>query len=417
MTRTIHKPLSILGRITARFGYPFLSLLAATSLPLSALAEQHPWLFSGYVSGQAQYFWEEPLDPIQSDTNVSIAARPEMYREWNEGIDSFNFIPFARVDQRDDERTHFDIRELKWQHVGSDWELRVGADVVFWGVAESRHLVDIVNQTDVVESIDGEDKLGQPMVNLSLIRDWGTLDFFVLPYFRERTFPGPEGRPRVHPPVNPDAAVFESDDEEKHIDLALRWSHMIGNWDIGLSHFHGTTRDPRFGFGSDDSGSAFLFPIYEQIDQTGVDVQFTWESWLLKLEAIRRSGQQEPFNAAVGGVEYTLYGLFDGATDLGLVGEYLYDGVPVETRSPFESDVFTGLRFTLNDAQSTEALAGCIFDLDSSSRFCSLEASRRFGSHWVGSAEIRAFSSVPRLDPFFTLRQDDFVQVELAYYF
>jgi len=394
-----------------------LLLIFGAWLPLSLSAEQSDWQVSGFVSGQAWYFWQEPLDPIQSDSDVSLAVRPEFYKAWNEGRDSINFIPFGRVDQRDSDRTHFDIRELKWQHVGPDWELRVGADVVFWGVAESRHLVDIINQTDVVENIDGEDKLGQPMVNFSLIRDWGTIDFFVLAGFRKRTFPGPAGRPRIHPPVNPDAAVFESDDEEESIDLALRWSHTIGNWDIGLSHFHGTSRDPRFGFDTDESGALFLFPIYEQIDQTGVDAQFTWNSWLWKLEAIRRTGQGESFNAAVAGFEYTLYGLFDSATDLGLVGEYLYDGGPVETRSPFESDVFTGFRFTLNDEQSTEALFGCILDLNSSSRFCSIEARRRFGAHWVGSAEVRTFSSVPMLDPFFTLRQDDYIQLELAYYF
>ena len=44
--------------------------------------------------------------------------------------------------------------------------LLVGAAKVFWGTAESRHLVDIINQTDAVEDIDEEDKLGQPMVKV-----------------------------------------------------------------------------------------------------------------------------------------------------------------------------------------------------------------------------------------------------------
>jgi hypothetical protein len=33
------------------------------------------------------------------------------------------------------------------------------------------HLVDIINQTDGVESIDGEDKLGQSMMAFSLFKD------------------------------------------------------------------------------------------------------------------------------------------------------------------------------------------------------------------------------------------------------
>ena len=395
----------------------FRACLLSAILLVSSPASAGEWRISGNASAQFQGFVEEPLDPIQSDTNLSVAARPEFYTDANDGRDMFTFIPFARIDQRDDERTHFDIRELKWMHAANDWELTVGFDIVFWGVTESQHLVDIINQTDVVENIDGEDKLGQPMINLSLIRDWGTLDFFVLTGFRKRNFPGPEGRPRIHPPVNSDAAVFESDAEEQHIDVAARWSQAIGDWDLGLSHFHGTSRDPRFGIDTTASGAPFLFPVYDQIDQTGLDAQLTLNSWLWKLEAIRRSSEDDTFFAGTGGFEYTFYRVLESAVDVGLVSEYLYDERPVETRSPFENDIFTGMRFTLNDVQSTDALVGCILDLDSSSRFCSVEASRRFGSHWVGSAELRAFTSVPRLDPFYTLRQDDYVQLELAYYF
>ena len=87
----------------------------------------------------------------------------------------------ARAILADDRRSHFDVRELMYQRVFDDFELRAGLGRVFWGVTESYHLVDIINQTDLVEDIDLEDKLGQPLVNLTLIRDWGALDLFALP--------------------------------------------------------------------------------------------------------------------------------------------------------------------------------------------------------------------------------------------
>ena len=58
--------------------------------------------------------------------------------------------------------------------------MRVGVGKVFWGVTESRHLVDVVNQSDFVEDLDGEDKLCQPMLALTLKLVWGTFDLFVL---------------------------------------------------------------------------------------------------------------------------------------------------------------------------------------------------------------------------------------------
>lgn len=384
-------------------------------LPSETKDTRFEW--SGYVALEFRSFFNDPLDPRQHGDNFSLAAEPELYYEWNGGRDSISFVPFFRLDEHDDERSHADIRELTWLTARDGWELRLGNRKVFWGVTESQHLVDIINQTDLVENIDGEDKLGQPMVNLAFIQDWGTVDLFVLPYFRERTFPGAKGRPRVSPRVEPDGTLFESSREEQHIDLAARWSHSIEDWDLGLSHFSGTSRDPRFTLGTLDGGETVLFPIYDLIDQTGADIQVTKESWLWKAEAIRRSGQVDTFFASTAGFEYTFYGVLENAADLGVLVEYLYGNHPRVLSAPFTDDIFTGLRLTLNDVQSTEALVGCIFDVDTSARFCNVEASRRFGDRWVLGMEVRTFNDIPEEDPLYSLRRDDYAQLELAYHF
>jgi hypothetical protein len=73
----------------------------------------------------------------------------------------------------------------------------------------------------------------------------GTWSGFILPYFRERTLPDSGGRPALPLPVARDLAVFESDEKERHVDFALRWQERFGAFDLGLSHFHGTGREPR----------------------------------------------------------------------------------------------------------------------------------------------------------------------------
>jgi len=147
---------------------------------------------SGFVAVEQRLFFHDPLFPDQKHNNGSFALQPEYYHEWETGS-SFILVPFARFDSQDSERTHFDIRELNYLWLTDNWEMRMGIGKVFWGVTEFVHLVDIINQTDLVESPDGEEKLGQPMVQLSIARDWGVLDLFVLPGFRERTFPGKKG--------------------------------------------------------------------------------------------------------------------------------------------------------------------------------------------------------------------------------
>ncbi len=373
--------------------------------------------WSGYVSGEYRGFVNDGL-PEQENNYLSFATEPEYYHQWQNGKNSFTFKGFARIDQYDEERTHADIRELNWLGVGESWELRVGIGKVFWGVTESQHLVDVINQTDAVENLDLEDKLGQPMIDLALIRDWGTLNFFVLPGFRQRTFPGVNGRLRTIPVIDTAQTRYEASNGNKHTDLALRWSHYVGDWDFGLSHFWGTNRQPILNsIGFDDSGNPVLIPYYEIINQTGLDVQTVMGDWLLKLEYITRQGSGNRFHALTTGFEYTFVGIFESILDLGLISEYLYDSRDKDISTPFQNDIMLGSRLTFNDEQSTEFLLGMIVDADDGETFYNLEASRRLGEAWKINVEARVFSNISQNSPLFSIRNDDYISIDLAWYF
>jgi hypothetical protein len=372
---------------------------------------------AGFVGAEARGFVLAPAHPAQGNGSVSFVARPELYRAWNDGRDSLLVTPFVRLDTGDPRRTHADLREALWQRLGEAWELRVGVGQVFWGVTESQHLVDIVNQTDLVENIDGEDKLGQPMVNLNLAGAWGALDLFVLPGFRERTFPGREGRLRTEPAVDTDRPSYESSAGNLHVDLAARWSRVIGLLDVGLYHFYGTSRDPRLLPLHEPGAPTLLIPRYDLIHQSGLDAQLTAGQLLVKLEAIRRVRDGESFHALAGGVEYTVVGALGSRADVGLLAEYLYDDRDSQAPVVFEDDVFVGLRLTANDTQSSQLLAGVIVDREDGSRVWSVEVSRRIGDRWRLELEARAWDRVKVDNPMFTLRRDDYVQVSVSRYF
>ncbi len=390
-------------------------LLAALLLLMPGLVFAGEW--SGYLEGQGRYFPQTAIDDDQSDATLSLAAQPEYYHRWDNGRQSLLFVPFARLDSQDSERSHADLRELIWTYAGEGFETRIGVGKLFWGVTEALHLVDVINQTDLVENPDGEQKLGQPMFKLSLERDWGILDMFLLPGFRERTFPGEEGRLRTHPRVDPDLAFYASDRERRHVDFALRWSHYIGDWDFGLSHFSGTSRDPLFVPTLNDRGEPVLAPYYALMQQSGLDLQATKGEWLWKLEAIHRRIDSGSYNAATGGFEYTLVGVRDSVMDLGLLAEYLYDNRRDRATTPFENDLFVGIRLTANDTAGSELLAGVIRDLDSSAALFNLEASRRLGNAWKASLQARLWFGTPEEDPLYAFRHDDYVEFSLARYF
>jgi hypothetical protein len=370
---------------------------------------------TGEISAETKFFTNRAIHGGQEDNSASVALRLEFYHEAANGS-SFTFTPFARYDSADRERTHFDIRELNYLWLGEGWELRAGISKVFWGVTEFVHLVDIINQDDMVESPDREDKLGQPMVHLSVPSDWGTLDLFVLPYFRERTFPGKGGRLRSAVIVDTDKAIYESSDEERHLDYAARYSHSIGDLDFGIYHFKGTGREPTLQLDL-TSGSPVLVPYYEQIGQSGFDAHLVAGQWLLKFEDIYRTGQGEGFYSGTGGFEYTFTGIGQSAADIGIIMEYVNDSRGKDATTAFNNDLITGIRLAFNDQASTELLGGYVEDLDNHSRIVSIEASRRIGNSIKATLETRSFVNIHKDDLIYDIRDDDYLLFELTYYF
>ncbi len=93
----------------------------------------------------------------------------------------------------------------------------------------------------------------------------------------------------------------------------------------------------------------------------------TLDEWIWKLESIYRIDQQRGGNknhvAPVGGFEYTFAGVFESDTDVEWLVEYHYDDHQQDATSPFQNDMFTTVRVAVNDAQSSELLAGVFVDL------------------------------------------------------
>lgn len=371
--------------------------------------------FSGSISYEARWFpnsaqFPEQLHGVQN----SIAIEPEWIFE--NGDHQFSFIPFARIDSRDNDRTRGDIREAYWLYIQDNWELLIGFNREFWGVTESRHLINVLNQIDTVENIDEEDYLGQAMINLAIQKDYGRFSFYVLPLFRERTFAGEDGRLRSALIVDEDEADYDSSAEQWHTDFALRYSHYFGDWDIGASYFYGTGREPILRV--NESGTR-LIPHYDIINQFGLDIQYTNEEWLWKFEGLIREGQGDTFAATVFGFEYTFFQFRESDADLGVLIEHLYDDRD-ESDAPItalENDLFLGMRYTFNDIQDTSFLAGMITDLEDESYSMRLEAERRIGDSFKLELEGQLFTNSRDTSVTSAFRKDDFIQLSISKYF
>jgi hypothetical protein len=371
---------------------------------------------AGYSALEGRFFTSSPAFDGQDDgPQFSWVAAPELRITSENKAHQYKLAPFYRYDAMDEERRHFDLREAYWRYTSDSFELLAGANKVFWGVAESQHLVDIINQTDVLEEIDQEEKLGQPMLMLGFQRDWGETQLYLMPYFRERRYPGEKGRLRTPLPVDKESR-FASGADSHHPDVALRYSHYLGDWDLGGYYFYGTSREPLL---RPDVQEEKLIAFYDLIHQGGLDLQYTREAWLWKFEGILREGHGDPFAAAVGGFEYTLYQVLGSTADVGLLAEYNWDGRD-ENDAPvtiFDNDIFIGARLSLNDSQDTNALLGTVIDLDNGSTIMSIEAERRVAASFVIAARVRLFVDIDEDDALSAFNRDDFIDISVQYHF
>lgn len=409
-----------------RIALPISGLLLSS---LSTVAMATAPSIEGEVALQSRFHPQAESRPSQSATDNSLSALAEVYWESEDRNHSITFSPFGRFALEAEARTHGDVRELYWNGVFNDLEVRAGISKVFWGKTEILHLVDVINQDDNLENLDGEDKLGQPMLRMSYRVPIGEVVGFVLPYFRERAFLDPSDRLSAPLKVDVDHPLYQSDDEENHVDWALRWQGYFGNMDFGLAHFSGTARDPQF-VPNDFMQPTRLLPVYPLLDQTSLDAQLTLGSWLLKLEALYRDTAvltptatgpafvDEHYSAATGGFEYTLYGVFESAADLGLLAEYLWDERQEEADTPFQNDLFLGGRLALNDMAGTAILGGAVVDLDNDSLFLNFEATARLNGSTAIGLQARLFSNVDPADTtFYSIRNDDYIELEITRYF
>ena len=363
----------------------------------------------GELKFDNRYFFNVGLQD-QKKNHSSFSFSPEIFKDDSNRI--FHFKAKLRKDSEDSGRNLNDIQELYLINIFEDKEIKFGVSKEFWGVTETSHRVDIVNQTDFTEGFDGEEKLGQPMIKISFERPWGLLDIYALLGFRERNFSGIKGRLRSPLSINEKNSLYSSSSKNKRVDFAFRWSNYYDDLDIAISHFSGTSREPRFLPSPNEIN--VLVPLYEVIDQTGLEIQYLLDSLAIKGEVISRSGHGARFTAATYGFEYTQVGFLQTRMDLGWVVEFNHD-------DRLESSPFVlGTRFSFNDIYDSQILSGFIINDRSKELGFLLEASRRIGECCLLSLEGVYFDDTDedngKQKLFQAFMEDDFLRAEFIYY-
>jgi hypothetical protein len=256
------------------------------------------------------------------DSGQSLELNIDAYQDFGMARGVLELV--ARIDDQDSGRRIIEARQAYISSEIAGFEFYVGNRQEFWGKAESTNVVDVVNQLDRAADQGSAGKLGAPSVSIERYTDYGDLQFWYMPSFRELTFNDADAHPSGGLPVK--AARYQRSEGKNADDFAFRFATVIDDWDLAGSLFYGTSRNPILSVV--DMGTA-LEPYYPEQRSVGFEAQYTGDTTLLKWERLQGKQDGKDFSASVAGLEYTLYGVMDQVWDLYQSQKSLTDMCPI----------------------------------------------------------------------------------------
>ena len=355
-------------------------------------------------------FYPENADGTLSEGR-SVEVKIDTFHDFEESRIVGEFI--VRGDEKDSGRRITEARQAYFRTPFAGFDVFVGNRQEFWGKAESKNVVDVINQSDAAANDGKSGKLGAPSISAERYLDVGNLQLWYISSFREKTFNDSDAHPSSGVPVS-SAQYARKNGKDAH-DFAARLSSFAGEWDLAGSVFYGTARDPILSVASD--GSA-LTPYYALQKSIGLEVQYTGDVTLLKWENLHGTQSSlmgaHDFAAAVAGIEYTYYRPLETIWDIGLIGEVQHDDRPQAAANQF---VVAGVRLIFNDMADSNILFLASVDRKADQSVVSLEASRRFNDVTSVKLTSQFYNARTATSAFGRLSDDDSVTLTLNMFF
>ena len=370
-------------------------------LAIEVSAEQ-----SGSLEIKGSYF-PKSLDE-SFDTNITAEAKVMGYEDLSDFQLVYEFI--FRKSLNDSGMDVVEPRQFFLSKTFGEIDAYLGYRHTFWGVTESRNLVDLINQQDLAAGVSPDNRLGAPSISFETYLGSGDFQYWYIPRFRERTFNEKNAHPGFGLPVMP--AQFAHIKGTKAPDHALRYGNSIGDIDYALSVFDGTAREPVILVQEADPPK--IVPYYERMRSVGLELQYTGDSILYKFEGLTGTQSENDFDAAVLGTEKTVYSIFETQWDMGLILEYQYDD---RAQAQIDRTLVSGIRLTANDEFDTNLLFLYTVDDEFSQSLFGLEASRRLRNGMTLDLNYLLYQSDEQHLPLYSLIDDSELSLTLGYYF
>lgn len=349
---------------------------------VSAFSQE--WEWRNYIG------YEYKAYVINEDDSRNFNSAATFQNELKYALETFKFYSKIDVlyDGAEKERNYFDVKEAYVTRAFEDFDLFAGKRVFFLGSLEAFNPTDMLNRQNYRKDTLSTHKEGiySAGINYYLPNDT-RVDLTVS--YEDRTLPlGAE-----------DSPYYPFRDAHYRDDVLFLGGSQQPSWIATFSQsfddlLRGDTSIGVF-YGYDDhtlfiSDADTYRPTYFQSAKVFTYDTLVVDAMLYKLEAAYTRVAEESLRIdhfyEIGiGVEYTIEQII-GNHNLGLLAEYYRSDT---TLSAYDNDLFLGIRYALNDKDSSEFVGGVLKSMDDEGMGAYLKYEGRLNDALKLSADVR----------------------------
>ncbi len=419
-------PIAYMQQSKSRFRLLFQLSIVAFSMTQHSIAhaDSEPYT-KGYVGAVGHYYPENGLG-VQNDGDVALVAEIETKIMLFENANVL-IKPYLRYDPVNDNRNSAQIKEFDFEYRNNNNYLNIGQRILGWSTTEAVNVLpiviaDIINQRDYDADADGQQKLGRPAVTVSHLNENILLQLHYFPYFTASAYGDIESRESFASgqfDIN-ENPIYAGENAEREKSAALRIELQSQNSNLSGFIYQGYANTNKFVF----SDATLLTPAYDLQRIYGFTSQSTTDNWIFKseltyhetLESAGPANNKDNFLTGILGAEYTVV-LYESDADVALFSEYIYDQRGKKPyASPFANDLFGGIRWSLNNQQSTVVTVGIVKDLDDSTYIVHINYTRRLFDNMSLDLTLRHYAPDEE-NILSALENDSLIKLGIKYHF
>ncbi len=364
----------------------------------------------------------EALELTYAEDALKLSARMYAQQDW------YDF----QAESEHSGRTFARLDELYGTYTTDSSQWFAGRNIRFWGALEARNIVDGFNVQDWRSDLFITDKIGAANGGYSYYMEQGTLSLIVK--FEEADQPMAKS-PYVYNFFPAFVTYDETLQTENSRDEPSVYVSFSGSTeteialDYALILEHGYDSQRYFAPDGALDGSAVTMRQHAyRVNKAMTYNTAVIGATLVKVEALYADVIDERlisdyWHAGLG-VEHSV--AFDShGGELGLIGEYYrYETLEsgkysdLDLFETFQNDLFLGVRYAFNDAQSSSFVGGVVHDMEYDEQMSYLEFETRLGSSMKLNLDYRYIEpSVREATAFALLGRHERIGIKLAAYF